>query len=263
MHPGIVEAIANGQGGEGEQLLNRFFQDCLGADLEAYQADGIGPMTLGRTWKRCRAISSSAPWRGRSIQGPRSTPCRCWLASRASESRLRFALFALTNPGLATRSARPARKTRRWIFIGKFIVEFSEMVVMRNGRSREELRAYLSRPVDHVRPPYGRRAVDLPRRCVFFGSTNLDDFLVDETGNRRFQPVRMRKGFVIDTQAIEAVRSKLWAAAYAFWDAGEPWHLSPELEAIAKKTQSAHFEQDELDIGRPAKCPGPALSDNC
>ena len=68
---------------------------------------------------------------------------------------------------------------------GKWVIELGELSAMRRS-DIERVKAYVSRQVDHFRPPYGRRSQDHPRRCVFVGTTNADSYLADETGNRRF-----------------------------------------------------------------------------
>src|SRR5690606_10347232 len=71
---------------------------------------------------------------------------------------------------------------------GVWIIEVGELA----GMSKSEVNAvkqFLSKTEDIYRMPYGRRTQAFPRRCVFFGTTNNDEFLRDPTGNRRFWPV--------------------------------------------------------------------------
>ena len=40
------------------------------------------------------------------------------------------------------------------------------------------------------RPAYKRTSIVYKRRCVFVATTNRDDWAVDETGNRRYLPIK-------------------------------------------------------------------------
>jgi putative DNA primase/helicase len=118
---------------------------------------------------------------------------------------------------------------------GKWIIEMSELSAM--GRSvTERIKAFLSRKVDHYRPSYGTRSRDFPRQCVFAGTTNAEAYLPDETGARRFWPVKVACAKAAD---LARDRDQLWAEAVAAYQAEEQWWLSAELEA------EAALEQDE------------------
>lgn len=108
---------------------------------------------------------------------------------------------------------------------GKLIVELSEMEAM-NRADTNALKAAISCRVDRVRLAYARRAIDLPRTAVLCGSCNRDDYLRDETGNRRFWPVAVPKGATIDLEALRRDRGQLLAEAMAEVKAGVPWHLT-------------------------------------
>ncbi len=126
---------------------------------------------------------------------------------------------------------------------GKWIIEVGEM----DAASRAEisaLKAFLSRQTDRARLAYERRAVDFPRQCIFIGTTNSSVYLKDETGNRRFWPVEVRK---VDTAKLLQDRDQLWAEAYhAATEYGEALYLEKEdIAAEAKVQQSKREFHDE------------------
>lgn len=124
---------------------------------------------------------------------------------------------------------------------GKWIIELSELASIKKA-DVDTLKSFITRQVDRVRLPYGRRSEDYPRQCVFIGTTNLTEYFFDETGNRRFWPVRTSD---IDLKWLKENRDQLFAEARDLWTLGEDLYLSKEIEAVAKATQSERYSEDE------------------
>lgn len=74
---------------------------------------------------------------------------------------------------------------------GAWICEISEMLALKRASEQEAVKAYITRQVDRYRKPYAKNPTNLPRRCIFVGSTNTQFFLSDRTGNRRWYPVQV------------------------------------------------------------------------
>jgi putative DNA primase/helicase len=66
---------------------------------------------------------------------------------------------------------------------------------------------------DNYRPAYARLTRKFPRQCIFIGGTNRDDWNRDETGGRRFLPIKISGQIIIDW--VEENRDQLWAEAVA------------------------------------------------
>ena len=92
---------------------------------------------------------------------------------------------------------------------GVWIHEIAELAGMRRTEV-ERVKAFASRQEDRARPAYGRFRVDMKRRCILVATTNSDQYLLSDTGNRRFWPV---KTGVIDIEALARDRDQLWAEA--------------------------------------------------
>jgi hypothetical protein len=119
---------------------------------------------------------------------------------------------------------------------GKWILEAAETVGMRKG-DVDKIKAFLSRSVDGpARPAYGRLPVERPRHFVVVGTTNESQYLKDQTGNRRFWPVKVGR---FDLDRLRAHRDQLWAEAAAREEAGESIRLDPKLWAAAGVQQEA------------------------
>lgn len=122
------------------------------------------------------------------------------------------------------------------------IVEFSEGEIF-DKASVKRLKAEVTKTQDQFRPPYERGMLTFKRSCVFAVTTNKLE-LKDETGNRRWLPVELKK--VADIDWIKENREQLFAEAYyRVMVMGETTHEYPteELEEL----QASRMESGDND----------------
>lgn len=116
-----------------------------------------------------------------------------------------------------------------------WIAELAELSALRRS-DQESMKGFISRRVDHYRPPYGRNTVARPRHTVFVATTNDDDYLQDPTGARRFWPVECGE---IDLEALKRDAVQLLGEAVERYLEKEPWHLDSLQTLNAKQQQAA------------------------
>ncbi|MGI0034334.1 MAG: VapE domain-containing protein [Nitrososphaera sp.] len=109
---------------------------------------------------------------------------------------------------------------------GIWCMEVSEMLSIRRA-DIENIKAFISRRVDRYRPAYGYSVVNYPRQAVFCGTTNRDDFLRDDTGNRRFWIVRNHGK--VDLAKAKDWKDQLFAEAVAAYKNHEIRYVGDDL----------------------------------
>ena len=141
---------------------------------------------------------------------------------------------------------------------GAWILEFAELSSLHRSRDAEAAKAFITSRSDTYRAPYGRLNATVPRSSVIVGTTNRPQFLIDETGARRFWPIRPWR---IDLEKLTAWRDQLWAEAVALYDAAvecaacaaavharrchaHSWWLSPAEDAAMATVHDDHFASD-------------------
>lgn len=121
-----------------------------------------------------------------------------------------------------------------------WLVELAELAGI-GKRDVEGVKSFLSRSEDSARLSYDRCNTKRGRKFICFATTNSSSYLIDNTGNRRFWPVRVGD---IDLAGIAADRLQIWAEAAQREAKGESIVLPKELWQAAAAEQAARVQAD-------------------
>lgn len=127
---------------------------------------------------------------------------------------------------------------------GSWIIEMGELAVLRKSEL-EAFKSYVTSRVDKFRPSYGRRQVERPRQCLFVATTNDDHFIKDQSGERRFWPVRVtRKMTPEESELFKSIVDQLWAESKHYYEKGETTFLNPKQEKDFGKLAEEFIDAD-------------------
>lgn len=214
---------------DGVPRLARWLSDYLGAVPNAYHAE-VGAVML---------IAAVA----RAFEPGCKNDLVPILEGRQG-ARKSTAMRTLFAPWFSDELAELGSKDAAMQIRGAWGLEISELDAMSRAEV-SRIKAFVTRTTDRFRPPYGKRVIESPRACVMWGTTNGDTYLKDETGGRRYLPIRVGS---IDIDRLQADRDQLWAEAILAYRAGVPWWLTDaRVVADAEQEQRDRYAGDPWD----------------
>ena len=123
---------------------------------------------------------------------------------------------------------------------GMWLIEIPDMSGFK-GRDIEHVKAIITTRQDRYCRRYAHDAETFPRQCVFAATANRDDWNEDETGARRFLPVKV--GASIDRELLRELREQYFAEAVHRYKQGESWwdipgELASQQQALRRPEDS-------------------------
>lgn len=125
-------------------------------------------------------------------------------------------------------------------------------------KDMDSVKAFLTKSTDEYRTPYGKASLHYPRMTSFVGTVNDEQFLIDQTGNRRFVTIPLAPDLIIDynTQIKPFDALQLWSQIYNIIkneDKSSCFRLDEEEKRYLEKRNSAFVkpmkgECEVLDI---------------
>lgn len=117
----------------------------------------------------------------------------------------------------------PSDKDSAMVVWSCWIFELSEFNESSSRKRQNDMKSYIDKPIDRIRPPYAAGTKEFVRTTILFGTSNTVKFLNDETGNRRYWPIPL-KSIHMDK---DFRASQFWGQVMKLWKSGE---VVPYLE---------------------------------
>ena len=129
---------------------------------------------------------------------------------------------------------------------GKLLVEIGEMKVMKNADDVEQVKSFISQTSVNVDIKYVEQQFPTPLTASYIGTANPQQYLSDSTGNRRWDPVKIKSvdmDFCSSEEGQAFIRrlhahyARL-ADSMTTTEVREATRFSPELEALMEELRN-------------------------
>lgn len=132
--------------------------------------------------------------------------------------------------------------------VGSWIIEIPEL----EGFYKQDMntiKSFVSKQWDEFRPAYGREKVLAKRTCVFFATTNDEEFLRDSTGNRRFWILQCGEPLSSVFDLTDHDVAQIWAEAKAMYDDGKTPLWLDRDESLELEEMQKRYDVDSDQLG--------------
>jgi putative DNA primase/helicase len=137
----------------------------------------------------------------------------------------------------------PTNKDCIQILSGFWIAELGELDGTFRKADIARLKSYITEDVDKVRFAYARKNSVLKRRTVFAATVNDPNFLMDDTGNRRWWTIH-----VLDIDWNHGIDiAQVWAEVFHMWQREEQYWLTPDEFECLNIHNKEHEQIDPLE----------------
>jgi hypothetical protein len=146
-------------------------------------------------------------------------------------------------------------KDGRFALAQNLLINLDELATF--GKANiEQTKALMSLDSIKDRPPYGKRPIRFPRRASFFGSTNKDEFLTDESGSVRWLVFEIA-GIQHDNGGANGYGAQVdinevWAEAWHLLNTGEiePMLTRDEIKVSEARNKAFQVPTPEMEMVR-------------
>lgn len=214
-----AQAYLEGVKWDGEERVAQFLADCFGVEDNEYHRAASTYLFVGMVAR---------------IMDPGSkVDCMLVFGGAQGIGKSR-AMAALGGEWFTEVHQDPRDKDFLCSLEGKMLIEVPELDSFNRAES-STIKRVLSTTVDRYRAPYEKASADHPRRCVFVGTTNQDDWQKDITGARRFLPISVPGEVRVDL--IVTNRDQFFAEAVAMYqDKSLEWWKIPESAEVHRES---------------------------
>lgn len=137
----------------------------------------------------------------------------------------------------------PAQKDSIIMVSSYWIVELGELETIFKKSEIGRLKAFITCQFDHIRFAYARKPTKMPRRSVYIATVNDENFLVDETGNRRWWTISVSE--INNNHGLDM--QQVWAEAFELWNAGHLTYLSNDMQSKLNESNKAHEKINPME----------------
>lgn len=252
-----VKAYFEGLQWDGVQRVDTLLADTFGADANDYTAAVMRVMLLGilaRVYRPGTKFDYMVVLQGRQATGKSSflkslAVCPEWYGSIGAAH--------MSDKKLLGEDAA-----------GKILLEYEELDGI-TKKTVESLKSTITRQADQYRAAYNVLSEEHPRKYIIAGTTNQSQYLTDETGNRRYLPVPVKKAGFLSPETVNQV----WAEAFQIFteaqssgDLRKYLYLAEDVNDQADKYRKdatrlicddlteaikAYLDSIDLDTGKP------------